>query len=57
MMQVSLFDLSGKMVYQDSDIAYYTPKHTIDVSQLKPGTYFARIEAGNDVVSKRIAIE
>ncbi|MCI5058372.1 MAG: PKD domain-containing protein [Flavobacteriales bacterium] len=57
MIQVQLFDLSGKVVYEKSDIAYYNPKHNIDVSGLNSGTYFARIEVGHEVVSKRIAIK
>ncbi|MFK7808913.1 MAG: choice-of-anchor V domain-containing protein [Saprospiraceae bacterium] len=54
---ISVFDFSGKMVLEQSDMESNVAKHTLDVSELAAGVYAFRVKLGERVFVERIVVE
>lgn len=51
--EVELFDPFGRRVYRS--LPGDSPDHVIDLGQLSPGTYFLRLDCGDEVLYKRVS--
>lgn len=54
--KISIFDLTGKMTYENIFMSNGFQNHQIDVSQLQSGSYFVIFDLNDSTVTKKIII-
>jgi hypothetical protein len=54
--EISVFDISGRLVQGTSPVEYQAGYHTIQLQELHPGIYFVRMTSGEITATQRFAV-